>query len=46
MSYTFYIWHKLALGQDFSMHAKSLTPVILTLTLASAFWFQNLRLGF
>ena len=46
MSYTFYIWHTHALGQYLSMHATILTPVTLTLNSESAFWFQNLRLGF
>ena len=36
MSNNFYIWQSNALGQDLSMHAKLLTPVVLTLTLESA----------
>ena len=46
LSYTFYIRHTHALGQDLSMHTKILTTVTLTLTLESAFRFQNLCLGF
>jgi len=46
MSSTFYNWHTHALGQDLSMHAKTLTPVTSTLTSESMFGFQNLRLGF
>ena len=46
MRFTFYILHTHAMGQDLSMLDKILTPVTLTLTLESAFRFQNLRLGF
>ena len=43
--YTFNIWHTHALGQDLTMHVKSVDPVTLTLTSESVFRFQNLLLG-
>ena len=46
LSYTFFIRHTHALGPDFSMHTNILTTVTLTLTLESAFRFQNMCSGF
>jgi len=45
MSSTFYIWYTHALGHYPFMHAKTLTPVTLTLKSESVFRFQILRLG-